>query len=525
MSLTSRWLSVLTVSLLAATGPVLGDAYVNTISGAWNSPATWGGSGWPQNPDDTAAVVTGTVTANSDIPTISQITIGSSGTLHFSATAGNPRTTTNDILMDDGATISSQGNYQGGEVNRVYGTITVNGTANFNTGYAYLSLHSIVSGTGTLAFEGTSKGNGYQRGFQVHGDNTFTGNVTLATSTYVDVRHTRALGLQTNLTVLVVGAATGQDSDASVLTLGSAAKRFATNVSAVVVDGEKAYRGKFYQGSKTLMDTPLYMNGGYYRVGGGGGVCTNAGPIILKTGTVSTMDKSGGYGTWYQIGTISGEGAFRITGYNGNDSTPHFFGDNTYTGGTIVERETNERETWVRHSHALGTGPVVLQCDVDDKAAFRIAGNLTMPNDFRGRGKIETGSYVLTTTGSIGPRDTGLSTVTKNIGTFYVEDLRFGTDTDGCTYAWQYNESVNDVIATTTLQFGSALHTLEVDWLGADSAPAGDYVLFTYSSGPDPVVGDWTVRTPTGCGRVWLDAANNRVMVTLSFGGTVLMLQ
>ena len=138
-----------------------------------------------------------------------------------------------------------------------------------------------------------------------------------------------------------------------------------------------------------------------------------------------------------------------------------------------------------------------------------------MPNDFRGRGKIATGSYVLTTTGAIGPRDTGLASRTKVVGTIYMEDLKFGSDSLGCTYYWQYDDTTNDIIDCDSLQFGTAEQTVNADWIGTGAAPSGTNVLFTYS-GTDPVNPSWTVVAPPGLrGSVSVDAPNDRVLLVL----------
>lgn len=400
-----------------------------------------------------------------------------------------------------------------------------------------LYIYSKITGSGGLVFDGLQDNN-YQGWVYLYGDNDFTGDVvfndTVANKgSYVSVRHNNALGAKPGLVVRVVDQPGYQASGAARLELANPATTFATNVAEIIIEGEVTYPAYFYQGKGTTISntTKITLEGGIYTMSGtGSGDRYNYGEIHLKAGTISSFYKSDGHSvnnSWYQRGQITGQGALKIYGSNANDETLRLEGDNTYSGGTIVQKYSNQNELYVKHNNAFGSGPVVLDCDTDTKSAFALAANLTMPNAFRGRGKVTTGSYVLTTTGSIAPRDTGLSTVTKNIGTIYFEDLKFGSDSQGATYIWQYNETSSDLIQCDTLTFGSATNTLSVEWLGSGKAAEGTYVLFSWTGGSTPPTPNFNVIGPSGMeGKVEVDGANKQVKVTLKIPkGTLLMVQ
>lgn len=387
-----------------------------------------------------------------------------------------------------------------------------------------LYVYSKITGSGGLVFDGLTDNNN-QGWVYLYGNNDFTGDVTFNDAvswkgSYVSVRHNSALGAKPNLVVRVVDQSGYQSSGAARLALESPATAFAANVAEIIIEGEATYPAQFSQGRGTTVGTKITLEGGTYIMSAAGsGDRYNTAEIALKTGTTSTLskdDSSSGNNNWYQQGQITGGGSLRIVGNNSYDETFRFEGNNTYSGGTYVEKQGNENEMYVHHNNALGSGPVELQSDADNKSAFALSANLTMPNAFRGRGKISTGAFLLTTTGSIEPRDTGLAAVTKNVGTIYFEDLKFGSDSQGCTYTWQYNDTTNDVVACDTLAFGNAVHALNVEWLGTGAAPTGTYTLFTYA-GADPSVGDFIVHAPAGLrGDVSVDTANNKVLITLS---------
>jgi hypothetical protein len=156
-----------------------------------------------------------------------------------------------------------------------------------------------------------------------------------------------------------------------------------------------------------------------------------------------------------------------------------------------------------------------------------------MPNDFRGKGGIVTGSYWLTVTNSLSPFDTGLTNTVKVAGpqdakVFRIERLIFGTDTTGATYNFQYNATTNDWVQCDYLAFGAAAPTLNVEWLGSGSPAKGIYTLFTYTSGDAPVNPVWTVNAPTGLqGTVSVDAAGKRVLLEVkdASSGTLVLIR
>ena len=377
-----------------------------------------------------------------------------------------------------------------------------------------LDIYSKITGAGGLSVDGTVKNNN-QAVVYLYGDNDFSGGVTYTGSAaYVAVCHNNALGSQADLVVRVIDHTGGQSSYASRLYLLGPATDFASNVKEIIIEGEETHPAQFYQGKGTsITGTKITLEGGWYRFTGGG-TKTNAAEIALKPGTTSTIYRTdyppGGH--WYQTGVISGAGALYTSGYNGNDCQAHFQGDSAYTGGTTVSRKSNQSMVWVGHNNAFGTGPVVLDTDSDTKAAFQIESDLTMANDFSGRGVIATGSYVLTATGSMSPG--------ASIGIMGVEDLMFGSAGDGCDYNFEYDETTSDLLACTTLEFGATTHAVNVNWLGADpdNPGTGEYVLFTYTgSDPDMTGVSWVVNAPGSlAGEVLLDADNDRVLLNLA---------
>jgi len=414
-------------------------------------------------------------------------------------------------------TLGSYGVQATGEAYTTLGTsaiLSISGPTDIKqgggTGYGkgYLKIDSKITGTGGLVFSGT-KLNSYQTSIYLSGDNDFTGGVTFNKAAYVHVQHQNALGAKPNLEVTVVGSDTGQSSYASKLYLENATG-FSANIDNIIIDGEKKYKAAFYQAEGTTMSTKLTLNGGTYGFSSAGtGARYNDAEIALKTGTTSTIAKDNGRGTWYQTGVISGDGSLYVKGYNANDTTVYFNGDNTYTGGTVVEKQSNEKAIYAGHNNAWGTGPVRLAADTDTKTAFQITADLTMANDFSGRGVIATGSYQLTTTGSISPG--------ASIGQMGVEDLIFGSPTDDCVYNWEYDETTSDLLVTSTFEFGGQSPTVNVSWLGAGDPLTGDFVLATYTGADPTLPSGGTINAPEGLvGEGWIDVDNNRVMLTLS---------
>jgi hypothetical protein len=525
----ARW--VVIAGLLAGGTVALATNYSSTGSGNWTAVGTWGGGGWPQNPEDTATINNGhTVTITSNVGSVTSVTIQPTGILYLNASGvvGNVITTAQTVVMASGATIRGDGDSTQSDISALYGTISVNGTANFGHGYGYLSLFSAISGTGTLAFKSFLTGNGNVRRTRLYGDNSgFNGDVTLASeSTSVEVYHCNAFGSKPGL-VITVPRNSGQENSRICLFSSS----FSQNLSNIIV---QAYPGKvseFQQGFGTAVSNKVTLEGGMYNMAAGSPTAAryNVAEIALKAGTTNLFNKYDGTSAnsyWYQRGQITGEGSLRVDGYNAHDETFVFEGNNAYSGGSLVHMDGNDAIIYLNHDNALGSGPAVLDSDTDSKVACSLRASLTMPNAFRGRGKFATGAYVLTTTGSIEPRDTGFATVTKNVGTIYFEDLKFGSDSDGCAYVWQYNGTTNDIIQCDTLTFGAATHTLDVEWLGSGRAPEGTYTLFGYG-GADPAVPSFTVNGPPGMvGEFSVDAVANQVKMRLfTVKGTLVLMR
>ena len=163
--------------------------------------------------------------------------------------------------------------------------------------------------------------------------------------------------------------------------------------------------------------------------------------------------------------------------------------------------------------------------------------DVTMANDFRGTGRIEADSpHWLTVTGSLSPFDTGLTDREPVVGPqgsalFRIDRLRFGTDTVGATYNWQYNGATNDWTQTADLEFGTAAPTLNIEWLGEEEAShedmSGTHVLFTYT-GANPVLPEtWHVNAPPKMrGAVRLEVNEKSVLLDISKkppAGTVIL--
>ena len=409
------------------------------------------------------------------------------------------------------------------------------GGSGYNQGY--LIIESKITGTGGLNLAGT-KMNNYQTPIYLRGDNDFTGGVTLQKAAYVHYGHANAFGSEPNMVVTVVGSNTGQSSYAAKLYLDDAADDFSSNIDEIVVEGEQTYKAGFYQGEGTsVTNAKITLEGGTYGFSSAGsGARYNSAEIALKTGTVSQFACSGSYGTWYQTGQITGGGSAYFMSGDGNSTTRHLQGDNTYTGGTRVRAWQWGADNRVRvySNTAFGTGPVWVQAN---RSAIRLEADVEMANAFRGVGSITSASaYRLTTTGSIAPGDTGYDAAgTSAIGTLTVQNLTFGSDADGCEYDWDYGyvdtatapdppvyERKNDLIATETLEFGNAGAVLNLGtWIDEsgglypDPEP-DDYVLFTYT-GADPTLPSWTINNvPDGMiAEVRVDVDNSQVILAL----------
>ncbi len=472
-----------------------------------------------ENGGKLAATVNGAFSSNT-------VTVKTGGTLYLRDSV----TIWNNFVLENGATLGIEPD-NAYDANCTHtGTITLDsGTANITADDADLTLDGVIGENVAncgLSFGGTGYGS-YQEWTIVNGVNTFTGLVNVGTKARVIV--TKADGLGTGTGAVTVSGVSGNSQEAYLSVRDAAG----LNANRPITVGTA---GILRLGEGVTMGNTVTLSGGMFGFdAANSGDRFHNGSIILTGGTTSYVDRSNGYGTWYQTGIISGDGALYIMGYNSYDTTLYFNGDNRYTGGTIAEKQSNEKQTYVGHNNAFGTGPVQLRSDADTKEAFRLNANLEMPNAFRGRGKIGTGSYVLTATGSFAPRDTGLSVVTRNIGTMYVEDLKFGSDSDGCDYNWDYGyvntaaaadppvyERKNDLIATETLEFGTAAAVLNLGtWIDEsgglypDPEP-DDYVLFTYT-GADPTLPAWTINNvPAGMiAEVRLDVDNSQVILAL----------
>jgi hypothetical protein len=174
-------------------------------------------------------------------------------------------------------------------------------------------------------------------------------------------------------------------------------------------------------------------------------------------------------------------------------ASPSFSGPIWVQGGTVS----------LSHPDALGTGaePIHLQSG----ARLDVACPWTLTRPVSGLGAISTTSntLVIAAEGSLSP---GFG----EIGTLQVEDVDFRG-----TYNWKYREAGADLIKAVNLTFGGTL-TVRAVWVGAGRAAEGQYTLFTYA-GADPVLGAWVVQAPLGRqGALSVDAANKRVLLTLT---------
>jgi autotransporter-associated beta strand protein len=181
----------------------------------------------------------------------------------------------------------------------------------------------------------------------------------------------------------------------------------------------------------------------------------------------------------------------------------------TLTGQISV----NQGMLRLENANALaGASPI----RIESGAMLAMTGSYTLQNAITGFGTIGTDTNVCTlgASGSISPG--------ASVGTLTAEKLDFRG-----TYNWEYDGTNSDLIACTTLAFGSGSATLNCAYLGGGAAPQGVYPLFTYQ-GSAPSLPSWTVTPPSGLsGEVSVDDANKRVILTLGpvASGTLIMIR
>lgn len=216
-----------------------------------------------------------------------------------------------------------------------------------------------------------------------------------------------------------------------------------------------------------------------------GVVYVNAGAIATLTNAIIT---TGGL-------TKFGDGTLIL-----GAASPDFSGDVYVQAGTLALTAPN----------ALGTGAATVY--LESGTMLDIFTNALPNKTIKGTGQV--------TTYNAAPLTATLSPAGESaLGTLSIGSLDFRG-----TYTWEYGATGADLVQASGLAFGGSV-TLNVTWLGEGSAPAGSYTLFNYS-GADPAPGTWTVNAPSGlAGAVTVDAANKRVLLTLSKStfGTLIM--
>ena len=286
--------------------------------------------------------------------------------------------------------------------------------------------------------------------------------------------------------------------------------------------------GGLEQRGGTIVTSDIVVEGGRLTWGKSpvSSALTNASEIVIAAGTTLTIDKTSTdsikNAKLYQTGRISGAGNVVLTGYNGWDGSIYLYGDNSYSGGTILLRSSNSLShyQYIHSDTAFGTGPISLEPATGSGTTMMTLGrDITFANELQGLGKIDTQSFTLTTTGSIEPRGIPSGEFAAP-STLSVNRLAFGTDVDGCDYVFRYDAEASSLVAATTaLTIGAAPKVVTALWVDAEEeTPAiGDYPLFSYT-GDDPAfdASEWTVVAPKGLrGKVWLDDAAKQVMLIM----------
>jgi len=421
---------------------------------------------------------------------------------------------TNNVSIYDGGAFGG-GIYAAQDANTVHtnGTITLYGLTNYiQTGNADQTIYSPIVGTNTnsvLVFQGVGNGS-YQEWVILRTNNTYVGQTVLNPKARVRVYDPDAFGLSTN-TVYLRG--------------GSSYAYEAFLYMSAALDTRKTLwmeQEAFIQfGANLVVSNTIISEDGcnLMAILNSGQNTTYEGNLILTNG-ITLFNKQGGLsaGAVYLNGVISGPGSMFIAGYSSNDSQPYFNATNTYSGGTRVQRQVNEDLIYAGNDAAWGTGPVWLDSDTDTKESFRITQDLTMTNDFRGRGKIGTGSYDLTLTGTVRPYDTGYDTVTAttNIGTMYLADATLGLSGDRLAYVWQIDDTVNDIITCEDLHNVYMTMDLTDSYIGTNKWQEGEYTIITWT-GSDPTNVSISVTLPPELkgATVVTDLVNNTIKLDI----------
>lgn len=428
------------------------------------------------------------------------------------------------ITLGNGATLAPYQQLGGGPTMVLTGAVALSGAVDIRGAggdgvvqYESLVLDTVLTETtpgASVRYGNYPQVAAYRGSVRLAQANAYSGGSTLLPGCVLYLGH--ADGLGTNAETI---AFSGIDDTWGVaeLTLSATGAAGALNAHKSLWVGTNAI---VYQGMSTLVSNAITLAGGSYRFTRENGSCTNSGAFSLATGTTSILNRawSGEY-DWYQLGSIGGSGAIRVTG-GSYDEVLRLRGDNTYSGGTILENSGTPSRTVVGADHAFGTGPVALQGASGSDVMFALEQSVTMPNAFTGVGRINTGAHTLTATGSFAPGLAG-----TGVGTLTVDNLRLGAAGDGCVYNWQFTNGANDAVACGSLTFAQGTQTLNCGWLGAGAAPPGTNTLFAYTGAdPDMTGVNWLVSAPAGLdGRVELDSAGDRVVVVFetSYRGTV----
>ena len=549
-------IAYLLVGVILAAGSALAD---KTWTGAANTDfedgGNWGGTAPTNDTTTDIAIFNGAAPANQPVLTTNRSVRG----IQFSGGGANWNLFTNaapgapfTLTVGTYGVRNTGGNNGDSNTVNTNAVLSVSGTTDIRTHNENLFIRARITGTGDLRFDGTISDNN-QRSIYLYGDNDYSGTSTIVDDAYVNIFHPNALGTASN-TVVVYGGGGSFREWADLAVRGSTAPYLNANKTIQIGhdngtptnhNDDVGYGRLFIGAGVTLAnDIDVYGQPNTYGVPNGTLIPVDQSGVRYVTGTITVHSNavlrvsrySPAGGVMYLnrdsggtvLGKITGPGrVFHAWSGSSYNQDIYIYGTNDYTGGTTMGVDWGcGNDIRVYSDAAFGSGPVYLQANASYPTYphFRLGANVMMPNDFRAGNSadIATGSFVLTTTGAIRPGDTGLAAVpAKNIGRLDVEDLQFGSDTDGCTYYWQYDETGSDRIAATTLAFGSCGNVVNCEWLGAGDPPTPpetgtSYVLFTYS-GADPDDVPWTVkhRGRDLDGHVTVDSVNKRVLLTL----------
>ncbi|MCX7591361.1 MAG: hypothetical protein N2255_07000 [Kiritimatiellae bacterium] len=523
-------------SLVAVMGLVASVGLADrTWNGAIGTDFEMGGNWVEGSPpaNDTAtdvAIFSGAPTANQPLLTLPTRQVRG---LRISATATGwnlfSSGTANELVLGTYGVVSD-GSYLYSATVGPSAVLKLTGTTDIKT-RGHLYIQSKITGMGDLRISGTQYDNN-QRDIHFYGNNDFFGDVWVKGGGRLHLYHPNALGAKPNLKVLISWDTFAQASAAGQLWLEEEAGGFSANVREIILSNA-TYRTAFNQDGGTVVSNKLTSRGGIYRVQGrkiGSLIAEHRGEIELVSGFTTEFNL--GYGDFWDIkGTITGGGSLVIVGGDANSAVLRIYGTNTYSGGTrIYNVRAGGGDPRVYSDTAFGSGPVTFDAYADiygGHSSFEIYANVTMDNEFRGGTNrqnattinIETpGGRVFTATGAFSPSYVYQGVTRGPVSTIRVENLKFGSDTDGCTFNFDYGPSSNDMIRCSTLTFGAAMNTLNVNWVDTGKPAEGTYVLFGYDSGAHPTnpPPKFVINAPFPLeGRVWVDAPQRRVKLTL----------